>query len=169
MKLDKPTYLIAELQGEIEQYVYGLRSKFNPDRTSWPTDITVAGSSGIGTISEGQELDFVVSEISGILSSYQFDEVVFEELDRFPNTGIYVLKPIRDKFDVLHEAIKSSKVSFNENPWPYNPHCTLCAVGENSVELESEFSEEVFPTSARIRCFSLYQPEANGGSRIHKF
>lgn len=169
MKLDKPTYLIAELKGEIEDYVYNLRSNFNPDRTSWPTDITIVGSSGIGTISEGQELDFVVSEIREVLSSYQFKGVVFEKLERFPNTGIYVLKPFRDKFDALHEAIKASRVAFNENPWPYNPHCTLCAMRENTIELESAFSGATFPTSANIRCFSLYQPEANGGSRIHKF
>jgi 2'-5' RNA ligase len=169
MKLDKPTYLIAELKGEIEDYVYGLRSKFNPERTSWPTDITVAGSSGIGTISEGQELEIIVSEIAGVLSSFQFEDVAFDELDRFPNTGIYVLKPIRDKFDALHEAIKATKVSFNESPWPYNPHCTLCAKRDNTEELDSAFSGASFPKSARIKCFSLYQPEANGGSRIHKF
>lgn len=169
MKIDKPTYLIAELQGEIEDYVYSLRSKFNPDRTSWPTDITIVGSSGLGTISEGQDIDYVVSELNNVLSSYSFKDVIFEDLSRFPDTGIYVLKPFRDKFDLLHKAIKETRVTFNDNPWPYNPHCTLCAMRDNSEELESEFSDMPYPTSAKIRCFSLYQPEENGGSRIHKF
>lgn len=169
MKIEKPTYLIAELEGEIESYIYDFRSQFNPDRTLWPADITIAGSSGIGTISEGQELDFVVAEIEAVLNSYQLRVVVFEGVDRFPNTGIYVLKPFRDQFDVLHEAIKATKIKFNENPWPYNPRCTLCAAPENTGDLESVFSDVPFPSAAEIRCFSLYQPRSNGGSRIHRF
>lgn len=169
MKIEKSTYLIAELEGEIESYVYELRRQFNPDRILWPVDITIAGSTGVGTISEGQELDFLIAEIEAVLNSYQFRGVVFEGVDRFPNTGIYVLKPFRDQFDVLHEAIKATKVKFNENPWPYNPHCTLCAAPESTGGLESAFSDVSFPESARIRCFSLYQPRSNGGSRIHRF
>ena len=169
MKINKATYLIAELQGEIEDYVFKLRSKFNPDRTSWPTDITIAGSSGIGTITEGQDLDTVVTQLESALEQHAFNKVTFEDISRFPNTGIYILNPVRKAFDALHEAVKNINIEFNENPWPYNPHCTLCAMGENSELLENEFSQATFPTSATIRCFSLYQPEPNGGTRIHTF
>ena len=135
MKIDKPTYLIAELEGDIEKYVTDLRNQFNPERVLWPIDITIAGSSGLGPIFEGQALNLVISVIEKVISTFYFDDVVFNELDRFTNTGIYFLKPTRDKFDVLHEALNESKVLFNANSWPYNPHCTLCSKSESNKEL----------------------------------
>ena len=169
MKIDKPTYLIAELEGDIEKYVTDLRNQFNPERVLWPIDITIAGSSGLGPILEGQALNLVISEIEKVISTFYFDDVVFNELDRFTNTSIYFLKPTRDKFDVLHEALNKSKVLFNANPWPYNPHCTLCSKSESNKELDLAFSEAAFPKTANIRCFSLYQPYNNGGYRLYKF
>ena len=56
MRIITPTYLIAELSGEVVNFVTERRELHNPDRTAWPVDITIAGSSEIGTIKEGQQL-----------------------------------------------------------------------------------------------------------------
>ncbi|MCV2403265.1 2'-5' RNA ligase family protein [Marinomonas sp. C2222] len=169
MIINKLTYLIAELEGEVEGFVLNFRKRFNPERVTWPTDITIAGSSGIGTLSEGQDLDFVIAEIAVVLDRYSFNDVTFESLERFPDTGIYILKPSREKFDELHNAIKETQVKFNDTPWPFTPHCTLSAVQENSEDLEEVFVGARYPIAAKIRSFSLYQPETNGGCRIHRF
>lgn len=60
MKINAPTYLIAELSGEIVPFVTDLRKEYNPSHVAWPVDITIAGSSGVGTVLEGQEIDEVI-------------------------------------------------------------------------------------------------------------
>lgn len=168
MILDRPTYLIAELTGDVEPLVYELRSRFNPERVSWPVDITIAGSSGVGTIKEGQSLNQVVSDLAPIIERLRFKQVQFLSVDQFPGSGILFLSPVRKPFDALHSAVSESGVVFNPNRWPYNPHCTLAAVIDPNELLDLAASVEV-PKVTEIKCFSLYQPEEYGGTRIHKF
>ena len=67
----------------------------------------------------------------------------------------------------MHEAVVRSKVRFKENRFPYIPHCTLKA--GDPKESDREFIDMYFPRLAFIDCFSLYQPEPNGGQRIYRF
>lgn len=64
MNIDKPTYLIAELGGDVVRLVRTMRERFNPNNVLWPTDITIAGSSGVGTLKNGQPLDQIVAIIT---------------------------------------------------------------------------------------------------------
>ena len=165
----KPTYLIAELRGDIEPLVQEMRQRFNPGYVLWPIDITLAGSSGVGTIKEDQAQEKVIELLSPIIEEHKFTRVKFSAINRFPNTGIYVLSPERDNFDRLHNALTNSGVEFNTNPWPYNPHCTLRSAQDTSEELDQLFESIVLPAQSFIECFSLYQPEQYGGRRLHKF
>ena len=146
-----------------------MRKRFNPGHATWPADITLAGSSGIGTIKKGQKLETVIQLLSPILEKRQFTDVKFISINRFPNTGIYVLSPERENFDQLHSAICSSGVEFNSNPWPYKPHCTLRSALEPSEDLNQLFDSIELPSMTSIECFSLYQPEEYGGQRLYKF
>ena len=93
----------------------------------------------------------------------------FTGIEKFPDTGIYYLKPDRKLFDEMHKAIVCSGLEFNESPWPYNPHCTLCWKNESTPEIDAYFKTIEVPEKATIECFSLYQPENRGGYRAHKF
>ncbi|MBM5575775.1 2'-5' RNA ligase family protein [Deefgea sp. CFH1-16] len=166
---DKPTYLIAELKGDVEPLVLEMRKRFNPGHTTWPTDITLAGSSGIGTIKEGQKLEKVIELLTPIIEEYKYINVNFLSINRFPNTGIYVLSPERERFDKLHNAISGSGIEFNSNPWPYKPHCTLRSGAESKENLDQLFDSIVLPSMTSIECFSLYQPEEYGGKRLYRF
>jgi 2'-5' RNA ligase len=169
MIINQPTYLIAELSGDIVTLVQQFRRQFNPDRVNWPIDITIAGSSGIGTFSHGQKLSEVIDKLEFIIYSNNFTEVEFTGVDHFDNTGIYYLVPKRKKFDVLHQAVINSEVIFNSNSWPYNPHCTLRAGSDEIQEFNDIFSKINVPKSAIIECISIYQPETNSGNRLHRF
>jgi hypothetical protein len=169
MKTNKPTYLIAELAGDIVPLVYDLRKRFSPGHVNWPVDITIAGSSGIGTIQKGQEISEVIDCLKPIISNHGFSEVSFTSIDRFPETGMYHLVPEREQFDILHQAVAKSDLLFNENRWPYNPHCTLRAGIEVTEECDALFKSMSIPRNVTVECYSLYQPEANGGSRVHRF
>lgn len=165
----KPTYLIAELGGDVVELVRSMRSRFNPDNVLWPADITIAGSSGVGTLEYGQSLDEVIEIMTPIIAKLAFTKVVFTGIERFPNTGIYYLNPIRDRFDEMHKAIVLSGLAFSDNPWPYNPHCTLHWKDENTAEIEAFFKTVEIPSDSFIDCFSLYQPQKRGGTRAYKF
>ncbi len=166
MIIDNPTYLISELAGDVVALVKEMRQRFNPDH-DWPVDITIAGSSGVGTIKEGQDINDVIRAFRPIINSHGFTDVTFLSADKFPNTGIYYLAPERRYFDSLHKAIAGSEIQFNENQWPYNPHCTLRAGTEPTDECDLLFKSMNLPKNSIIECFSLYQPF--GGGRVHRF
>ena len=167
MIIDNPTYLISELAGDVVALVEEMRERFNPNH-DWPVDITIAGSSGIGTIKEGQDISVVIEAFQSIITSHGFTEVTFISASRFPNTGIYYLAPECSSFDVLHKAIAGSEIQFNENKWPYNPHCTLRAGIEPTDESDLMIKSMSLPKNSIIECFSLYQP-FSGGGRVHRF
>jgi len=169
MDINKPTYLIAELKGEVVELVRSMRQRFNPDNVLWPADITIAGSSGVGTLKSSQSLDRIIEVVTPIIARLQFKVVKFTGIEKFPDTGIYYLKPDRNQFDEMHEAVVSSGLEFEESPWPYNPHCTLCWKNESTPEIDAFFNTVDIPKNTTIECFSLYQPEKIGGYRAHKY
>ena len=118
MIITHPTYLIAELTGDVVPLVKSMRERFNPDNVYWPADITIAGSSGIGTLKHGQNIDEVVDRLSPIVQKYGFEELEFLSIERFPDTGIYYLVPEREKFDLMHQAVLRSELEFNKSEWP---------------------------------------------------
>ena len=114
-------------------------------------------------------IDNVIDILSPVISEYGFTKVAFKSISRFPNTGIYHLVPERDQFDILHEAVVKSGILFNENKWPYNPHCTLRAGPSSTDECNSLFETMSIPVNTSIDSFSLYQPVRCGGFRVHRF
>ncbi len=169
MRINQATYLIAELAGDAVPFVLDQRRRFNPDRVEWPVDITIAGSSGIGTFKEGQHLQDIIDSLSSILFSNSLFSVIFTGIECFQGTGIYHLTPEREKFDRLHTSVAKSGVLFNLNSWPYTPHCTLRVGSSRSSECDKLFSSVVIPEESPIECFSIYQPKSNGGRRLHRF
>ena len=169
MRINKPTYLIAELKGDVVPLVCNMRKRFNPAQIMWPVDITIAGSSGIGTIKEGQDIKEIVACLEPIISKNKFSAINFISISRFTGTGIYHLVPERELFDKLHTAVSASGVLFNENKWPYNPHCSLRSGPEPTKECDVLFETVELPQKAFIDSFSLYQPEPYGGYRAYRF
>lgn len=169
MEITKPTYLIAELDGDVAPLVLEMRKRYNPNNQYWPADITIAGSSGVGTLKHGQSLARVVQVFTPIIEAFGFSDVEFLEVGKFSDTGIYYLNPAREKFDLLHNAITESGILFEEIRWPYNPHCTLCWHDTDSQEYKDHFGAINVPVNSYVECFSLYQPEVRGGIRVHKF
>ena len=169
MQISEPTYLIAELKGDVTNLILGLREKYSPAQINWPTDITIAGSSGLGTIREGQDLNSIVELLAPILKKHPFREIKFTSVKCFSGTGIYYLEPSGEKFVTLHNAVADSGVLFHRNKWPYRPHCTLRSGAEATEKLDQTFKQMTIPKNTEIDCFSLYQPRVNGGLRIHQF
>ena len=111
----------------------------------------------------------MINKLSPVIKEYGFTKVAFKSISRFPNSGLYHLVPERDQFDILHEAVVKSDILFNENKWPYNPHCTLRAGPSPTDECSSLFETMSIPINTSIKFFSLYQPVSCGGVRVYRF
>lgn len=127
MEIKYPTYIIAELTGETEQFVMQCRTKFNPERLSWPVDITLAGSSGIGVIKAGQPLEKVIAELRPLLENNSLTTVPVDSLEYFPNTGIFYLKPRQAELVVSYTMKLFKAVLFSKSQTFPSLHIVLSA------------------------------------------
>lgn len=123
-----PTYIVLDLPSAIGADVISLRSCFDAYEATLPPEITVAGSSGIGTIAEGQNPDRVFETLDHIGQKHLPFVSSFVSIERFPGTYIFWLKP-RDRkpFDALQCSLLEAGIRFISNPFPFNPHCTISA------------------------------------------
>jgi hypothetical protein len=169
LEIKYPTYIIAELTGETKHFVMQCRTKFNPERLSWPVDITLTGSSGIGVIKAGQSLEKVIAVLSPLLENNSLTAVPVHSLESFPDTGIFYLKPRQTELVKLHNKIIQSDIIFEESDFPFTAHCTLCCREKATKEIDRYFSSLDFPSTAEINCFSIYQLHNGTATRLYQF
>lgn len=169
MKIEFPTYVIAELEGEVCHVVTDCRRKFNPQAVDWPVDITIAGSSGVGPVSIGQSLESVVEKLSPIFKMSERFTFDFLSVRNFPNSGVYYFEPERERFDSLHELAINCDVKFEANRFSYNPHCTLRFGSTADAGVEKYLYSLKPPKVVNVKCFSIYQVNQYEAKRLHKF
>lgn len=147
-----PTYLVLDLPSEIAQEVRVLRSLYDPFEAQLPPEITIAGSSGIGTIAASQNADEVFRAVEEVGNKLLPFTSAFVSVEQFPGVQIFWLKP-RDRapFDALQRGLLDAGIQFNSNPFPFNPHCTISATVELSMSQERELRSMKVP----IREFAL--------------
>jgi 2'-5' RNA ligase len=91
-----------------------------------PVEITVAGSSGLGSPAPDQDARDVFSALDQVAEDTPAITARFGPVLRFPDTDIFVLTmEDPDPFVDLHERIGRSGVRFLPSPFPFTPHCTL--------------------------------------------
>ena len=123
-----PTYIVLDLPSTVAADVTSLRSRFDAYEAKLPPEITVAGSSGIGTIEEHQDPERVFEALEHIGQDHLPFVSSFVSLERFSGTNIFWLKPRdREPFDRLQRSMLEAGIKFLSNPFPFNPHCTISA------------------------------------------
>ncbi|MGC1174944.1 2'-5' RNA ligase family protein [Polaromonas sp.] len=134
-----PTYIVLDLPSLAAEEVTALRARYDPYEANLPPEITVAGSSGAGTLAEAQSATDVFAALARIARRHAPFVCAFESMQRFPGVPVFWLKP-RDRlpFDALHSALLESGVRFSSSPFVFTPHCTISATVELSKEQESE-------------------------------
>ncbi|GAB3535688.1 2'-5' RNA ligase family protein [Photobacterium alginatilyticum] len=158
MEISKPTYIVAELSGEVASWIHSTRVTLEPGIAHFPEEITLAGSSGVGPISKGQKLSVVVSQLEQVLQNYSCIQFKFKGVSHFPDTEIYFAEPEREEFDRLHAKITETAIVFDDSPFPYNPHCTLKSLTPMESSHEEIISNLVVPVSEHcIRKISIYE------------
>jgi hypothetical protein len=125
VQITKPSFIVAELSEEIAACVTSVRRDLEPAIAHMPAEITLAGSSGVGSLKIGQSLEDVERILSELLEQRLPFESRFLCVGNFPNTEIFFLEPVREPFDELHLLLTTNALEFEANLFPFNPHCSL--------------------------------------------
>lgn len=144
---ETPTYIVLNLPAPIAEAVTRIRDEYDPLIASLPAEITLAGSSGVDVIAPGQDPDEVLSILETVGRRHLPMETSFVGISRFTGTQIFWLRPENPKpFHALQNELAAKGIRFEENPFPYTPHCTLSAKTGLSSARERALAKERFPT-----------------------
>lgn len=168
---ETPTYFVLDLPQPECAAITQLRRYFDDYTAELPPEITVAGSSRLGVLGARQSYRVVSDLIERICDSFAPIKTAFTSVERFPNTQIFWLKP-RDRgpFDLLHNALRSSGISFDPCPFPYNPHCTISSRAALTAVQEKQIVECVYPRSEfSLDSISMYQLKDTKAIFIERF
>jgi 2'-5' RNA ligase superfamily len=125
VQITKPSFIVAELPDPIANWVKFARQILEPGIAHMPAEITLAGSSGVGPLKIGQNLEDIERTLCEVLEQRLPFEARFLRVGNFSNTEIFFLEPARKLFDELHSLIANSDLEFEANSFPFNPHCSL--------------------------------------------
>ncbi len=160
MDFQHESYIVLDLPSPVKEKIYDIRN-YHKDklRASFPVEITLAGSGGVGVIKPGQDKEFIFNTIKNIAEKTSPIMASFKDVLRFPGTDLFVftLKD-EEKFRLLHEEIIKSGIKFNPNKFPYKPHCTLRSrtpITDNEVEeiMATRLSDEFVLDTISIYMF----------------
>lgn len=125
--LRRGIFAIAEVTGAAGARVRALQERYDPKlAASGSPHITLAGSSGIGSISSWTTTEQLAAALEPIARDTPPIRLRFERPERFMQTEIVVLPldphgPLR----TLHERIARSGLEYERSRFSYSPHCTL--------------------------------------------
>ncbi len=147
--VSSPAYIVLDIPSPMAEKIQDYRRKFDAERAALPVEITVTGSSGVGTISPGQNWNEVFALVDKVAASISPFESEFYKVERFENTNIFYLT-FRNpsKYENVHKKLANSGVKFDPSPFPYKPHCTIKLV---SVPDDNELLELFFMEIPRSR------------------
>jgi 2'-5' RNA ligase len=168
---ETPTYIVLDLPQPESAAITQIRRHFDGYMAELPPEITVAGSSGLGVLSSQQSHQVVFTLIERICDSVAPIKTAFTSIERFPNTQIFWLKPHdREPLDLLHNVLRSSGISFDPSPFPYNPHCTISAQAALTAIQEKQIMECVYPKGEfSLDAISMYQLKGTKAIFIERF
>jgi 2'-5' RNA ligase len=161
MKTEFPAYVVAEVPAPVSEAIQQIRDNLATPLAKLPVEITLGGSSGVGPIPPGSDLNKIRERMDQVFTVIQPQRVAFSGIEAFPGGSvIYLAIAERSPFDAIHQLLRKSEIEFSESPFPYTPHCSL-RIGEGLGEEEiARICGLGFPDeSFEIRDISLYSLE----------
>jgi len=166
-----PSYIVLDLPSAVGAEVISLRSRFDAYAATLPPEITVAGSSGIGTIAEGQSSDRVFKILEHIAQKHLPFVTSFLSIERFAGTYIFWLKPHdRKPFDALQRSLLEAGIKFLSHPFPFNPHCTISMNDQlTQAQINTLLNTPIPKQEFLLSKLSVYQLMEGRASLLHTF
>jgi hypothetical protein len=167
MHITKPTFIVAELPDAVAAWIRELRGKFEPAIARLPAEVTLAGSSGVGSIAIGQSIASVQEMLRIALIGRLPFKARFIGIGNFPGTEIFFARPEAEPFVALHAAIVASGIVFGSSRFGYNAHCSL--KGFTPLKPGQREALELVSVPAEpfaISTISVYEMEAMHATRL---
>jgi 2'-5' RNA ligase len=144
------TYAVLDIPEPVGGKIMDIRRRYQDAfRAALPAEVTLVGSSGVGCFDTNQEAADVFAVLDTIATSSTPIATSLSRVIRFPNTDIFVFQ-FSDESGLrqLHQRIVDSGLHFQDNPWPFAPHCTLRSrspvTDEEAADLAAERIDEPF-------------------------
>jgi 2'-5' RNA ligase len=152
--------LVLDLPAEAwTKKIRSLRAKYDHARASFPIEITVAGSSGLGWFSPGQTPDFIANLARQIARTFVSFTSHFSGVEKFAGSHVYYLALKDEKpFHAFQKSLAASPLLFEPTPFSYKPHCTIAALADDA-SASAHAAIAAFPVPAHgvtISSLSLY-------------
>jgi 2'-5' RNA ligase len=169
--IQAPTYIVLDLPAATAAQVHAIRKRYDPKTARLPVEITVAGSSGLGTVSPTQETEHVFAIVEKVGRRLLPFATSFIGVSQFAGTSVYWLA-LRDRspFDALQSGFLDAGLRFEASPFSYTPHCTLSASASITADQRERLLNEDYPSEEfRLVRLSLYQRVDEGIALIWAF
>jgi 2'-5' RNA ligase len=139
MRFERDTYVVLDMPSPVWQHVKSIREQYGSRLAILPVEITVIGSSGVGTFQEAQEMMAAFERLDSMAANFAPITTAFRRVTTFPNTGVFYYEPIDPQpFIKLQSEIVLTGLKFKETPFPFTPHCTIVKFDNPSAELVNE-------------------------------
>lgn len=170
MRFEHDTYIVLDMPRPIREHVQSIRERFSSPLTILPVEITVIGSSGVGTFHKEQELVATFELIDSVAADFAPFTTTFRRVTSFPNTGVFYYEPNDPQpFVELQSKIVSTGVKFNQSPFPFTPHCTIVKFDNPSQDLVDEILSLPVPGEPfAMDTLSIYSLDGYDCRLLHK-
>ena len=135
-----------------------LRAAYDPERVSFPVEITVVGSSGLGWFSPAQSPEFIADQVRELAEKHSPFQCAFSSVEVFPASQVYYLA-LEDEspFHAFQQSLAASKLEFEPTPFAYKPHCTIVRLPADAPAAHAELAAFSVPCAGfTISSVSLY-------------
>lgn len=154
---EQPTYIVLELPPSTGDRVLDIRRRYDQRLADFPVEITVAGSSGLGSISQNQDARAVFTSLASIADDYLPITTRFVGISCFETGPVVWLQPAESApFVALQQSLKASEIQFLPHKFPYTPHCSLCTSNLDSGAKNALFAEKFPQEPFELLTLALY-------------
>lgn len=169
MRFEQDTYVVLDMPPPIWKHVKSIREQYGSRLAILPVEITVIGSSGVGTFQKEQVVDAAFELIDAVAAKFVPITTAFRRVTRFPNTGLFYYEPDDSHpFIKLQRAIISTGLKFNESSFLFTPHCTIVKFDNPSKELVDEILSLPVPRESFVLdALSVYSLDGYNCRLLH--
>lgn len=135
-----------------------LRAAYDHERMSFPVEITVAGSSGLGWFSPEQSPESIGTHVREISRRFSPFRCAFIGVGVFPAPQVhYLALEDETRFHEFQRALAASALRFEPTPFAYKPHCTIARLRRDDAEAQAALAGFSVPRGRiTISSVSLY-------------
>jgi len=167
---EHPTYVVLELPATVGDRVLDIRRRYDQHLACFPAEITVAGSSGIGTVAPNQDVRSVLQTLQQVATDHLPVVSRFVRVSRFETGAVVWLQPADPApFAAIQRSLIAAGIRFLPHKFGYTPHCSLSASDLTPSAADALLLEE-FPREAfELSTLALYKVVDGHASLVERF